>query len=638
MKSHFFFSGLALSLFVSAIVQAQTACFTLDNPKGCAPHTVNATNCAVGATGGVSYEFTSGGGFFSTSSNLYSGTGSFTVTQAASTSGGSVDFDIQTVTVITAVKPVTTVKTCSGQRVDVKINDNVYDQYSIDYGDGTVLTVAPLATSSHIYAGTATQTITVTGKFASGNSCGVGSITTTNVTPIATLPKPDITFLEVTKEGVANGEIEVHFNASSNFDYHFDLMTGTTSYPSLYATNMRPTMTNTSGAQTITLTGVNTLNEFQCLRIRANDGCTPGNFINNEICSIRSFNVQAQNLQNQLTWTAYPDATKFSSFDLKRDGNILANNASATTFTYIDNNVTCATEYCYQVQTFLNTTSSTGAQYSLSARKCMTAISTAIPTAVTNVNSSVNGSSIQVVFDAPTGFTVKKYQIFEANGNEVSNGTSTITSFASSAGKCYYVNYVDNCNNTSTTSPNTCTVNLNATLQSDGSIALTWSAYTGYTATGIGSYDVLLLDANGNIIKTIAGGSGFSASDIPNANAGSLIYMVRINSGGTENIISYSNKVEISLAPVVYIPNAFTPNSDGTNDVFEVKSQFVKSMEMSIYNRWGDPVFHSTDLNKGWDGKINGGDAPVDSYAYIIKIEGNLGESSTERGTISLVR
>ena len=196
----------------------------------------------------------------------------------------------------------------------------------------------------------------------------------------------------------------------------------------------------------------------------------------------------------------------------------------------------------------------------------------------------------------------------------------------------------DNCNNRSIVSPFTCTVNLTGNLADDGSIALNWSAYSGYLSTGIASYDVLFLNENGQVLRTIPAGLGLSASDILDANAGSLYYKIRVNAGGSENLISYSNLIEISLAPVIFIPNAFTPNGDGANDIFISKSRFVKSLEMTVFNRWGEPVFKTTDIKTGWDGKVNGTDAPVGSYAYTITLQGNKGESSTERGTISLIR
>lgn len=638
MKLHLIFLTL-VSLSINTIVKGQaTACFTLDHPKGCAPHTVNATDCSVNAIGGVFYTY-AGGAPSPLTTHTYTGAGSFNVVQTA-VSGGGLPDDVSSpvaVTIINAVRPNITVKTCSSRRVDVTINDNTYDFYDIDYNDGTVLTVGPNATSSHIYPDNTTRNITVTGKFSTGNVCTNSQTAPIAVTPIDVLPAPDMTFLEVTREGVANGEIQVEFNPSTYPTYRYDLKSGVNYATDPYVNvGINPSIFNLSG-NTITLRTLNTLNEYHCLRIRAIDACTNSALASNEICSIRSFNIQAQNLQNQLTWSNYPNLPNVSNTSIEVGGNLLANGASSP---YTHTSVTCATQYCYQVRTELTTLSSNGPQYSLSARKCVTAISTTVPPAVTNLNSTVlSNDGIQVRFDAPVGVTVNRYRIFDtSSGQEVSSGTSTTASFSGYLGACYKVIYQDNCNNNSLESNTSCTVYLTASLAEDGSIALSWTPYSGYTLTGINSYDILLMDENNQVLKTIAGGSGLSTFDIPDENAGRLFYIIRVNSGGPENLISYSNKVEISLSPVVYVPDAFTPNEDGSNDVFDIKSRFVKSIEMSIYNRWGDPVFHTTELRKGWDGKINGADAPVGTYAYVITTESNKGEVTTTRGTVSLIR
>jgi len=69
----------------------------------------------------------------------------------------------------------------------------------------------------------------------------------------------------------------------------------------------------------------------------------------------------------------------------------------------------------------------------------------------------------------------------------------------------------------------------------------------------------------------------------------------------------------------LFIPNAFTPNGDGLNDVFMAVSQCPLSyFRMEIYNRWGEMFFVSEDINTGWDGKKNGNLCPGDAYVYKI--------------------
>lgn len=88
----------------------------------------------------------------------------------------------------------------------------------------------------------------------------------------------------------------------------------------------------------------------------------------------------------------------------------------------------------------------------------------------------------------------------------------------------------------------------------------------------------------------------------------------------------------------LFIPNAFTPNHDGKNDIFKVYGTSVKSIEMRIYNQWGNLLCETKDNNKGWDGTYKGKQQPVGIYLYAIKIYLYNNGTVTRNGTISLIR
>ncbi len=90
----------------------------------------------------------------------------------------------------------------------------------------------------------------------------------------------------------------------------------------------------------------------------------------------------------------------------------------------------------------------------------------------------------------------------------------------------------------------------------------------------------------------------------------------------------------------VWLPNAFTPNGDGRNDIYRVAgADNSKSFQMEIFNRWGNRVFVSDSNEKGWNGLQNGREAPAGSYICMIKfIHAETGESKILKGTFILIR
>ena len=90
----------------------------------------------------------------------------------------------------------------------------------------------------------------------------------------------------------------------------------------------------------------------------------------------------------------------------------------------------------------------------------------------------------------------------------------------------------------------------------------------------------------------------------------------------------------------VYIPDAFTPNGDGINDVFMPKGSYVRNYEMYIYDRWGQQLFHSTDMNNGWNGTVDNGSriCQEDIYVYLINITDSQGNNHSYSGKLNLLK
>ena len=100
----------------------------------------------------------------------------------------------------------------------------------------------------------------------------------------------------------------------------------------------------------------------------------------------------------------------------------------------------------------------------------------------------------------------------------------------------------------------------------------------------------------------------------------------------------------LSLAGFAYgqsdsIPNVFTPNGDGVNDVFYISNSNVKMHDISIYNRWGEIIFQFTAPKIEWYGYTFAGDqVPQGTYFYSLIVTLEAGGTEEKSGTITLLR
>ncbi|WP_192821109.1 gliding motility-associated C-terminal domain-containing protein [Rufibacter sp. LB8] len=97
-----------------------------------------------------------------------------------------------------------------------------------------------------------------------------------------------------------------------------------------------------------------------------------------------------------------------------------------------------------------------------------------------------------------------------------------------------------------------------------------------------------------------------------------------------------TDEVVVTVLPRVAIVNTFSPNNDGINDVWVIKNiESFPNATVEIFNRWGSQVFNSKGYAKPWDGTHNGKPLPIDTYYYIIRLDGN---KNLYKGSVTIIR
>ena len=133
-------------------------------------------------------------------------------------------------------------------------------------------------------------------------------------------------------------------------------------------------------------------------------------------------------------------------------------------------------------------------------------------------------------------------------------------------------------------------------------------------------------------------------------NAGSTTNPLVVNPGTTTNYTitgtsaagctnTATSQVIVNATPTIIIPNIFSPNGDGINDIFFITATGISNFDCQVYDRWGLLLHEWTGLNDGWDGKgKNGNPSPDGTYFYIINYNDNQNKPVNKHGFFELIR
>jgi len=143
---------------------------------------------------------------------------------------------------------------------------------------------------------------------------------------------------------------------------------------------------------------------------------------------------------------------------------------------------------------------------------------------------------------------------------------------------------------------------------------------------------------SGNTPITYIWNTGSRDSFINNLSAGMYSVTVTDINGCYDSDSVFLNDLEEDCDYFVYLPNVFSPNGDGNNDVFYVRGTGIETITLRIFNRWGNQVFESNNLNEGWDGTYKGTIQNTSVFVYMLEVTFINGKTITKAGDISIIR
>lgn len=623
-------------LFVSswALAQPYTSAlgrFRVDEKKGCVPFTVTAESL-VSCSGACAYDFL-GDGVGSSADDFITGTtASFTYTLPGKfklkfcNANNCSTFDEIEIEVVANAPPAFDLYTCSANGVQVKITDTQYNQYVISYSDGGTLTVpvGSLAKDTHTFATAGGKTVSVKGR----NLNAADNCTTAieNFTALASLPLPSLTSLT----SLHLSEIELNYTLATHVLGRIDIAANNNStfqqIKSVYD-DARDTIKNVANETS-----------YYCFRIGSIDACSNTVSYSSPVCSM-VFTATAMDSFNQLDWVN--NAGFITSYTLKRDNAVYIGGISNSATTRNDDDALCNVEHCYQ----LVANYSFGA-VSTSLIKCANSFTTQKPPVLSDLTATFNiAGSIELSWEET--LEAVQYSIFKnIKGGSYSFAANQNSSpyvdaqFSLPSPSCYEVLYSDACNNVSDVSLEACPVVLTAAVSKENIVSLSWSAYTGWQ-NGVASYRLEKYSTSGGLLRSYALGAATSYIDEESDVSNQVTFYKVIITSNTPGIGPVnSNTIEVIRRPNLFYATAFTPDKTGPaeNETFKVYGQYVADFEMKIFNRWGELMYTVNDFDKGWNGTFRGVDQPDGTYAFIATITDFAGRTSTQSGSLVLLR
>ncbi|WP_426292535.1 gliding motility-associated C-terminal domain-containing protein [Dyadobacter endophyticus] len=632
--------GILFSYFPS-FVSAQDLCgkadgaFSISPSEGCAPLIVKITNQLSNSID-VSYNFDYRGqanpGYSGDlPSYQYNVPGTFTILQKAFLSGGTIAYKCNKATVFETRVIGAQYSSCGGGKIVMTLIDNAilkaYDQVEIKWGDKetTTWTKGGSLTFEHNYTSVATPpTVSITGLYAGGKACDKGRV---NSLPI-TFERPQLNEIQTSAvEMRSDGTVRLTYKGVAGIPTNIQYSTDGTSFTTSGTRS-------SGGTQPYDIKGLNKDQVYK-VRLSSEDLCAGST----ETLPITTMTLSGNTADgaNSLKWNQYGDASQFEGYDLLRDGTIIKSFTAIGETSYTDEDVECGTFVEYQVVAKLKDATSTSAPVGIkvetgSAKPIGGGSVSVLDKNSVAIKAKVPGAGPNTSFElsierAEAGSTLFKKIITLYNQSDyIDNNAKT-----SELSYCYRMSYENSCGQKVPVSEPICTILLNKNLTT-----LNWTG----ASPIMGGFDEY------NVVQT---GSAGASQDIPVQKNTS--YTVKLNSQSDleynflikavsqdGDFESLSNIINYRRSAGVFVPDAFTPNGDGFNDILEAKSEQLQSFNISVMNRWGVVVFHSDDIAKGWDGTVEGTSAPVGYYYYKMTFVDDINQTVEKSGTFMLLR
>lgn len=529
----------------------------------------------IGATNGSSIDVNSGGNYDVTITDLSNGC-SATVTATVNS---------DTVAPTASVSPSTATITCSAPSVSATVT--VTSGSNITYNwSPTPLSGATASNADFDAPGTYTCTITntVNGCFTAAQITVSGSTVSPTINSPASLQLTCNTSTLAITASVTPSAVNYNWSGPS--------ITGATNGSSVTlngAGNYVLTATDpANGCSSTATTVVSGSNSVPTLSVNS-----PGTTLT---CNVTNINLNAVSNSTAVVWTTPTGTTNTNPLNV----------ASAGIYSVV---ATDAVSGCTSTQTISITSNTTAPGANAGADITLTC-----GTVTTNLHGSTSSSN-------PVNYSW--------SGPGVVSGGNTSTPAINQPGS-YVLTVTDPANGcSSTSSVSVAQGTIDASFTADPTVG-TAPLVVNFTNTSTGASGYLW---------TFGDGNGSTSTNPGNTYINNGTYVVTLYATAGTCIDSAKVTILVQEDFTIEIPNVFTPNGDGANELFTIRTTGAKDVSLQIFNRWGQKLYSADGVNVSWDGKTpSGATAPEGTYFYFVKATSLSDKTVEQHGSVNLFR
>ncbi|MCB9233932.1 MAG: PKD domain-containing protein [Bacteroidia bacterium] len=400
--------------------------------------------------------------------------------------------------------------------------------------------------------------------------------------------------------------------------------------------------------------GISPLTQSYCYKILVVDSCGQRSDLNQSQthCTVE---LQATGglMQVDLSWSPYIGWDTVMGYEIYRVMDYLPGNStliatvSGQVFSWTDQNYPCPGQNCYRIQALSGLLFH---EKSWSDTSCASPLDTIILPTSTVVQATVeNDADVRLNWIPPNdpGMVAVGIERSEDNLNWIflNNYPFVVTTHLDQAANVHERDYfyrtfaLDTCGKASPLS------NLGRSIYLQGQKVdevpeLSWNPYQDW-ANGVREYEIEVFNQSNQqweLVDKVSGNQTFYRDEVTDLNQPEYCYRVRgLEQLGNQSY-SLSNQLCLPAGARLWAPNVFTPNGDGSFDTYLLVHKNIVESELHIFNRWGQEVFFSANVNQGWDGNFEGNPCAESVYYYLATGTGAHGEKFSVKGYLTLLR